>query len=169
MIIFHTSPARSNSGISLIQCTAYIAVLGVLFCAGGVTVAKAWKQSRALNRNSQDIQSALSAGERWRADIRNATRLVEFSTTAEKEILRISTANGIVEYEFAHDEVRRRASENAAWVTLLPTVKSSQMEKDKRDGVSNWRWELELQTTNKHARLRPLFTFLAVPQKEDAR
>jgi len=165
-----TSQANSQSGITLIQCLAYMAVLGVLISVGGMTVGKAWTQSRALSRNSQDIQRALSAGERWRADVRKATRPAETTGSPERQSLRITTVEGFVEYEFAGGELRRRAGgENAPWVTLLPAVKNSQMQKDTRDDVTGWRWELELQTTNKLARVRPLFTFMAVPLKEDAR
>lgn len=169
MRIICPSPARSRSGITLIQCLAYIAVLGVLISVGGVTVGQAWTQSRALSRNSQDIQRALNAGERWRTDIRQATHPVEATGSTAQQTLRIATADGIVEYEFAGGELRRRAREHGPWSTLLSAVKSSQMQKDTRDNVTGWRWELEFETTAKQARLHPLFTFLAVPLKEDAR
>jgi hypothetical protein len=42
------------------------------------------------------------------------------------------------------------------------------MTADKREHVTAWRWELELQTratgSVKPGRIRPLFTFLAVPE-----
>jgi hypothetical protein len=41
-------------------------------------------------------------------------------------------------------------------------VKNSKMEMDQRRQVTAWRWELELQSARKAARVRPLFTFEAV-------
>ena len=157
-----------SSGLSLIECLAYIAVLGVLISVGGVTVAKAWDQSRALSRSTADIQRAVNVGERWRKDVRAAVGPIELATPPEGETLRIPTAAGRVTYQFAGDEIRRRAGDQAAWVAILARVKSSQMQSADRADITAWRWEIELQPAQKKKapRLRPLFTFLAVPGKE---
>jgi hypothetical protein len=39
------------------------------------------------------------------------------------------------------------------------------MQRDARERIVSWRWELELQSTQKVARVKPLFTFQAVPAK----
>jgi hypothetical protein len=44
----------------------------------------------------------------------------------------------------------------------LSNVKSSKMQSELRENVTAWRWELELKTVKKTARVRPLFTFEAV-------
>ena len=53
------------------------------------------------------------------------------------------------------------------WVHLLTNVKSSTMAPDPRRHTTPWRWELELypraKGTAKPRRVRPLFSFLAVP------
>lgn len=170
MKISTRSHSQSQRGISLIECLAYIAVLAILMAIGGSTVAKAWDRSRAISRNSQDIQRALNVGERWRADIRAATGRIETIITPTNQTLRIPTSRERVEYEFADGEVRRRASEHTGWMIVLPKVNASQMQRGTEPGVTSWQWELELQPAQKqNARVRPLFTFTAVPGKETAR
>jgi hypothetical protein len=71
-----------------------------------------------------------------------------------------------VEYQFAAGAIRRRAGANAPWVTVLSRVQTSAMQRIERGSVTGWRWELELAPLEKHARLRPLFTFTAVPSQE---
>lgn len=159
----------ARRGFTLIECLAYIAVLGVLMSVGSYTVSKAWDQSRLLNRNAQDISQTLRTGERWRADIRAATGLVVVASSATNELVRMAARTGPVEYQFAAGEIRRRAGTNAPWVTVLSRVQTSAMQRIQRAGVSGWRWELELAPLEKHARLRPLFTFTAVPGEEVTR
>lgn len=157
---------RFQRGLCLTECLAYIAVLGVLISVGGFTVAKAWDQSRALSRSTADIQRTVNAGERWRADIRAAHARIEAISIAEGEALRIPTATGTVEYLWVEGELRRRANDQAPWITILPRVKASRMQSELRANVAAWRWEIELEPSQKKSRLRPLFTFLAVPGKE---
>jgi len=58
---------------------------------------------------------------------------------------------------------------NKPWVQLLGNVKLSWMQADPRARVTAWRWELELRPRlkgyDKPGRVRPLFTFVAVPEK----
>ena len=169
MKLSHQTHAAPQRGISLIQCLAYIAVLAILMAIGGSTVAKAWDRSRALSRNSQDIQRAINVGERWRADIRAATGRIETLVTQTNQTLRIPTHDARVEYEFTDGEVRRRDTQHAGWMIVLPKVNASQMQPGTEPGVTSWQWELELKPTQKNARVRPLFTFTAVPAKETTR
>ena len=124
-------------------------------------------RSLALRRNVDDITSALHAGERWRADVRAATRQVRVEDTDDGRILLLEGPSTRVAYRFATNTISRRVGEGP-WLRLLPNVKSSAMTADPRDRVTPWRWELELQTratgSAKPGRIRPLFTFLAVPE-----
>jgi Tfp pilus assembly protein FimT len=157
---------RSQRGISLIECLVYIGLLGVIISIGGFTLAKAWDQSRAIQRNSDDIVRAIHAGERWRADIRRASGPIRVIAEAEGEQVRIPTAAGETVYRFATNTLLFQPRSDAPEVTLLAKVKSSRMSLEPRAQVNAWRWELELQPVQKQARMRPLFTFAAVPPKK---
>jgi len=162
-----TLPARSRRGISLVQCLVYIALLGVLISIGGYTVAKAWDQSRGLAHNTDDIQKTLSIGEHWRSDIRAATgRIVSTSSKSNQTVI-IPTRAGEVAYEFRDGQLSRRADKSAAWVCLYETVQASQMSPFAQDNVMAWRWEIELKSSYKKVRIRPQFTFTAVPTPKD--
>ena len=159
----------SRRGISLIQCLAYIGMLAVLISIGGYTVAKAWDQSRGLAHNTDDIQRTLSIGEHWRNDIRAATDRIVSTINESDQTVVIPTRAGEVTYEFRDGELLRRADKSAPWIRLYETVRVSQMEPFTRDNVSAWRWEVELKSSYKKVRIRPQFTFVAVPGKEAAR
>jgi hypothetical protein len=116
---------------------------------------------KALRRNADDITQALNVGELWRADIRAATKPVQFD--ANERLLRIPHRDGDVAYKFTDAQVLRQTGTDAPWVVVLPNVENSQMQSADRTQVAAWRWELELKTLRKPATTRPLFTFTAVP------
>ncbi len=124
-------------------------------------------RSIALRRNADDITSALHAGERWRADVRAATKQVRLEQTDAGELLYLDGPVSATAYCFATNTISRRVG-TGPWVRLLAHVKSSSMTADRREYVSAWRWELEIQpratASAKPSRIRPLFTFLAVPE-----
>ena len=49
---------------------------------------------------------------------------------------------------------------------VLPNVKRSEFHRDSRQHVTAWRWEVELRGKQEATRVKPLFTFQAVPSKE---
>jgi len=121
--------------------------------------------SLALRRSAEDITKALRAGERWRADLRAATGVVRLENDANGSVLVVPGAGGEVAYQSTTNTVLRRVG-SGNWTPLLESVKSSVMIADQQSKVSAWRWELELQPrSRKPARVRPLFTFIAVPER----
>jgi len=74
----------------------------------------------------------------------------------------IPRTNGLVVYLSGDGNVWRKEGE-AAPKLVLPRVKSSLMLSDSRQSATARCWELELGTRKKVVRVRPLFTFLAVP------
>ena len=163
-------PGRGGGqrGYLLIEALVYIAVLMTLLGVGYAAMYRCVDSSIALRRNADDIASALHAGERWRADVRAATSLVRVENTDAGELLHLEGARGAVVYRFATNAVFRSVNAGT-WVRLLDSVKSSSMTADRREYVTDWRWELELQPRAKGSvkpgRVRPLFTFLAVPER----
>ena len=161
-----------QSAYLIIEALVYIGVLFVLLGAGYTALYHCIDSSVALRRNADDITSALHAGERWRADVRSATSEVRLESTAAGELLHLEGASGTVVYRFNTNAVTRRVGAGP-WVRLLPNVKSSTMTSDPREYVTAWRWELELEPRAKGSvkpgRVRPLFTFIAIPERPSSK
>jgi hypothetical protein len=150
------------AGISLIECLVYIAVFGVLLGLGTGTFFFCWNHTRAALYATNDIESALRAGECWRADVRAATGKISVETTAAGEVVTIPEGAKEIFYRFAAGELRRQvAAENISQL-VLPKVKTSAMRADPRGKVAAWRWDLELAERRKETHLPLLFTFEAV-------
>jgi Tfp pilus assembly protein FimT len=167
MKIFATVRRRSR-GFTIVECLVYISVMAVVLGIGLAAFYRCWDDNKAITRNSNDIVRTLKAGEAWRADMRAATGPIRVVTTNSEQTLRIPTGNKELIYSFADGEIRKRAGEESRWHVVLPNVKASQIEIDKRDQVTAWRWELELQSQRKNAKVRPLFTFEVVPGNSSA-
>jgi hypothetical protein len=148
----------------MIECLVYLSVIVILLGAMFVMFYRCVDSSVGLRRNADDITSALHAGERWRADVRASTGMLIVQADTEGAILRIPNGKGDVCYRFLTNAILRRVS-SGTWTCVLSNVKNFQMESDPRQNVTCWRWELELEPRRKGqvTRLRPLFTFTAVP------
>ena len=94
------SRARARAGIMLVECLVYLGVFAVLLGIGYGTFYVCWDYSKALRYATDDIASALRAGERWRADIRSATGKITIETTAQGEQLRIPRRTTAIIYSF---------------------------------------------------------------------
>lgn len=137
----------------------YIVVLGIILILAASVFDRGMRESAGLQRNVADIERALKAGERWRADVRAAIGPIE----AGEQTLTIPQRGGEVVYGFTTNQVRRTVNANKTEV-FLARVQSSAMTPERRGDVVGWKWEVELERRLKEARVRPLFTFLAVPK-----
>jgi hypothetical protein len=150
------------TGILLIECLVYIAVFSVLVGFGTGAFFYCWDHTRAVLYATNDIGSALRAGERWRADVRAATGKISVEATAAGEVVTIPEGEKEIIYRFASGELRRQVATEKLSQLLLPKVKASDMRADPRGNVAAWRWDLELAQRRKETRLPLLFTFEAV-------
>jgi hypothetical protein len=162
--------ARRCAGILLVECLVYIAVFAILVGGGTAAFYFFWDHSKALIYETNDIESALRAGEGWRADVRAATGKISAETTAAGEVVRIPETGGEIIYRFESGELRREVPAKNDSRRLLPKVKTSRIEADRieadvRGGVTGWRWELELVQHRKEMNLPLRFTFEAVQPK----
>jgi hypothetical protein len=157
-LIFH---ARARAGYLLIECLVYLSVFVVIFGLALGAFYVCWDYSKALHYATDDINAALHAGERWRADIRSATGKIAVETTLEGERLRIPQGTDELIYSFNAGEVHRQLASSDFSELLLPKVTVSQMVTEKRGPVAAWRWELELTPRRKETHLPLLFTFEA--------
>jgi Tfp pilus assembly protein FimT len=155
------STARA-AGASLIECLVYIAVFAILLGIGTGTFFFCWDHTRAVLYATNDIESALRAGEGWRADVRAATGKITVETTTTGEVVTIPEAGENIFYRFAGGELRRQvASENISQL-VLSKVKTSEIRADPRGKVAAWRWEVTLLERRKEMHMPLLFTFEAV-------
>jgi hypothetical protein len=167
-------PGRGGGqrGYLLIEALVYIAVVMTLLGVGYAAMYRCVDSSIALRRNADEITSALHAGERWRADVRAATSQAHVENADDGQLLYLEGAQATVIYIFTTNAVFRSIG-GGPWSRVLEHVKSSTMSPDQREYVTAWRWELELQpravASVKPGRVRPLFTFLAVPERPAAK
>ncbi len=154
---------RSCRAIMLIDCMVYLALFFVITGLALSICYRCWDGSRLVGRIADDISSAANAGERWREDVRQATTPLHMESSTAGQLVTISTTNGPIRYRFSDGAVWRQNGDNAAWLSVLPRVKSSRVTPDNRRRVVAWRWEVELQPRQKYPRMLPLFTFEAVP------
>jgi Tfp pilus assembly protein PilE len=159
------SKTRRAAGIMLVECITYIAVFAILTGIGFAAFYLCWNHSKALIGATDDISSALRAGERWRADVRGATGKISIENTAAGEVVRIPEPEKEITYRFESGEVRREISTLKNSQLLLQKVRTSQMQEEPRDGVAAWRWELVLNERRPETQLPLLFTFEAAQTK----
>src|SRR5271168_2873466 len=132
------------AGVSLIECLVYIAVFSILLGVGTAAFFFCWDHTRAVIYATNDIETALRAGERWRADVRASTGVISIESTEEGQVVSIPEVGKEIVYRFANGELRRQTVPENVSQLLLPKVKISQMQSDPRGKVAAWRWELEL-------------------------
>ena len=154
---------NKRAGFSLIECICYIAVFLILSSVAIGAFYLCWDHSKALIAATDDVGAALSAGERWRADIRAATGTIRIETTGTNEVVTIPEGEKDVIYTFDSKQVQRQIGSGTYAVPLLPQVMSSEMKPETRGSVTAWRWELQVAQRRKETHLPLLFTFEAVP------
>jgi len=153
-----------SGGYTLIEYLVYMAVFAVVLAVAFSAFYQYLGNFRDLARNSEDILQALDAGELWRADMRQAIGVPEIVNEEGLTAFEIPKTNGPVAYILTGRSIWRKEGE-APPRQLLVRVKESHLVQDRRERVTAWRWELELLTKKKGGRLKPLFTFQAVPLK----
>ena len=153
------SRVRARTGVLLMECLVYIGLLVIILNLAMVSFYLCWDNSKALTYATDDIASALRAGERWRADVRSATGKITVETTPQGENLRIPRGKSVVLYSFSAGEIHRRLASSNFSESLLTTVRASQMVSDSRGAVNAWKWELQLKSRRKETHLPMLFTF----------
>jgi hypothetical protein len=159
------STGRRQAGILLMECMVYLSVFVILLGLGTAAFYFCWDHTRAIIFTADEVESALHAGERWRADVRGATGPITSVATADGELLRIPKAGGEILYRLAKGELRREGAASNSSYLVLAKVKASQMKTEPRAGVTAWRWELEVAPRRQEVAFPLRFTFEAVPMK----
>jgi type II secretory pathway component PulJ len=141
----------------------YLALLSIIFAMAYDGYGRFQRHSVALQRNVYDMERTLLAGERWRADLRQAAAAPRLVETASRTELHIPRKSGGIVYFFENGTVWRRREKSVSASPLLRSVRESRMIADRGASVTSWRWEVELRSDPKATRIRPLFTFQTVP------
>jgi hypothetical protein len=157
--------AEQRSAIVLIDLLVYISLLAIVLALIAVVFDKGLQQSAQLQRNISDIERALKAGERWRAEVRSATAPPRIDKVEGVDFFYIPVGTNEIAYSFQSNRVYRFISSKDGWEVALKDVKAAQVFVEAREHASGWRWEVELERRRRTAHVRPLFTFLAVPEK----
>lgn len=155
--------SSARHAYSLIECLVYIGVLFVLMGVAYIALFRCVANSVALRGNADDISRVLHIGERWRADVRSVSGNIRLETTNLVQIASLPTSRGKIIYCFATNTVSRSYN-GGPWGQLLTNVASSTMSADARQTLTAWKWELELAPGKKSPRIRPQFTFEALPE-----
>jgi hypothetical protein len=155
------SGVRDRIGYLLIECLVYLSVIMVVLGLGFGAFYVCWDHSKALHYATEAIIAALRAGERWRADVRNATGSIAVEAAPDGERLCIPRGRDRIIYSFSAGEVRRQVASSGFSELLLPKVATSQMVKEARGPAAAWRWEVKLTPRRKETRLPLAFTFEA--------
>ena len=163
---FTNSNHQRRRAATLIECLVYIGAFTVIIGVGTSAFYRCYDHMRALRRNADDITRVLKIGEAWRADIRGATAQPTFDTASQT--LHITRRDAVIDYRFADNQLSRRATADGAWTSVLTNLNQCEMKLEQHSGVAAWRCELELRPLRKPARVQPLFTFTAVPEKLSA-
>ena len=152
---------RRQSGVTLIECLVYVTVFAILLGIGTATFYMCWDHTRATIFSADQIESALRAGENWRADVRAATGKISVETTAAGETVRIPEGPNEILYRFTAGELRREVPAQKHSRLLLEKVKTSEVKAAGRENVKAWHWELELVPPRKAGMFPLQFTFEA--------
>jgi len=149
----------------LIEALVYIGVVGLLLTVGLIAMFRCIDNSLVLRRNANDIARAMHIGELWRADVRSATNVVWVRESGQ-EVLQLEGPARRVQYRLEAGSLYRRTS-SGPWGRVLENVKASAMHAQAEFHLRAWHWDLELKPCAHGvvapARMRPLFTFIAVP------
>jgi hypothetical protein len=146
----------------MIEVLIYIGMVFLLLGIGYMAMYRCINNSVALRHNADDITTVLHAGEHWRADIRSSTGPPRIETSDWEQVIHLPGRDAETLYLYSHEAMFRRHGEGP-WVQVLTNIKSSVITADESHATTSLRWELELASRGKPHRIRPLFTFIAVP------
>ena len=160
-------PSPRAKAYLLLEALVYIGLVFLVLGAGSVALYRCIDNSVLFRRSAADVSTALNTGELWRADVRASTHASVESVGTNQVIHFPGEGRREIAYTFRENTIFRRSGQGA-WSPVLKNVKASSMAQE-RDDVASWKWELELQPrhkgTVKSGRMRPLFTFIAVPEQ----
>lgn len=147
----------------LVEALVYLSLVFVIAGGASMVAYHMMERSARLKQKTDLMTRALQIGELWRKEVRHATGPIRLVNEGDRREFHIPNDSGEIVYVYEKNQLLRLANTNATAVLLLPKVPSSRMIKDSRGGVVSWRWEIQLPSHREVARVKPNFTFQAVP------
>ena len=96
------TPTVRRRGFLVVEAFMYMALLLMFSTLAYQVYHRAKQQSADIHRQSRQISLAMRAGERWRADVRQATVAPEWIPSAWRKavVMRLTTSTGNIDYFF---------------------------------------------------------------------
>jgi type II secretory pathway component PulJ len=154
---------QKAQAFTMVEVLVYMSVLTVVLGLAFSAFYQCQEHSTHLHNNAQQIARALRAGEQWRRDIRQSGGMIVL-TEGSNTLVRLPSASGETAYAYTGSNVMRHLPGGRGWQLFLDRVKNSEMRLEKRNDISVCSWELELLPVKKNSRVKPLFSFMAVPE-----
>lgn len=161
-----TNRIPGRRAIMLTECLVYISMAAFLVGMAMLLFIRCMDSAHHLSRNADDIAGAMSAGERWRADLRRAVQPPGPSRAGEPDLVIPVGEGRYVVYRVENGSLWRSESGDLSWARLLDRVVMAEWNAEPREHVVAWHFDLELATKKPNARLRPLFSFIGVAGSE---
>jgi hypothetical protein len=163
---FRHSP-KNQRALTLIECLVYMTVMFIILGLAFTAFYQCQTNAIALQRNAAEIARTIRAGEQWRNDVRQSPGLSYLDQDGIK-FIQLPATNGEVAYVFSGSNIWRKLAGKDQWVVFLENVKASEMKMEKRNDLTVCSWDLELKEHHQKSRVKPMFSFLAVPQQKES-
>lgn len=154
-----------ESGLTLVAVIVYLGAFLIIVNLAGMAFFTVLEHVRGVRHETEQVTTALVAGERWRADIRRASAPPQLVLTNDATFLFIPSGTNEIGYMHLAraGQVFRRSRTNESWQPVLGPVAGLQFVEDVRADVRSWRWEVSFPDRRKRPRPPLAFTFQAVP------
>lgn len=154
-----------TAGLTLVPVLVYLGVFLIIANLATMAFFTVLEHVRTVRHETDQVTTALVAGERWRDDIRRATAPPQLLVTTSMTTLLIPRGTNEVGYLYQAGQVFRRSRQDAFWQPILGPASQADFIPDTRAGVPSWRWEVRFPDRRGRPRAPLAFTFQAVPLK----
>ncbi len=147
--------------IALVEILVYMAIFIIVMALAFQCFHMFLKNSHDLRKASEDIIAISQIGDGWRDKVRNAD-----SIKCEGSMFFLIRDGRETCYSYRDNALQFRGPEpDARWKILNDRIGACSFTNTAYDGFSAWEMDLELKVRNEKAKVKPLFSFIAVNKK----
>lgn len=155
--------ARQRSFL-LFEVMVYVGLLVIILGLAYRMFFEALAHHRHLAATTTALVTALEAGEQWRADVRASLGGPQLLPNAPRPTWQLQKRRHTVQYALDHEAILRRVLPKTNWLVVVTNVIQTRMQIESRSFGVVARWDLELRGYRPSPLIKPVFSFLAVPQ-----